>query len=67
MMSSQTVQQLRLSPSAELAQNSALDVLNGSFADSAHLDDLQRILDDARNTKVRLEQHVRFQSTSVSI
>ncbi|KAI9572694.1 RINT-1 family protein [Boletus coccyginus] len=57
-MSFQTVKQLREPPSAELARKSALDVLNRSFAGSAHLDDLQRILDDARNTQVQLEQHL---------
>ncbi|KAF8559367.1 RINT-1 family protein [Imleria badia] len=57
-MSSRTVKQLREPPSAELAHNSALDVLNRSFPDSAHLDDLQRILGDAHNTQVKLEQHL---------
>lgn len=66
-MSSRTVKQLREPPSAQLAHNSALDVLNRSFADSAHLDDLQRILDDAHNTQVQLEQHVRVNSTSLPI
>jgi len=64
-MSFQIVKQLREPPSAELARKSALDILNRSFAGSAHLDDLQRILDDARNTQVQLEQHVRVKSTSV--
>ena len=66
-MSSRTVKRLQEPPSAELAHNSALDVLNRSFADSTHLDDLQRILDDARNSQVQLEQHVRVKSTSLSV
>lgn len=66
-MSSRTVKQLQEPPSAELAHNSTLDVLNGSFADSAHLDDLQRILDDARSTQVQLEQHVCIKSAGLSI
>ncbi|KAN0100870.1 RINT-1 / TIP-1 family domain containing protein [Tylopilus felleus] len=57
-MSSQVVKQSREPPSAELAHSSALDVVNNSFADSAHLDDLQRILDDAHDTKVQLEQQL---------
>lgn len=64
-MSSRIVKQLRESPSAELAYNSALDVLNGSLAGSTHLDDLQRVLDDARNAQVQLEQHVRVKPTSL--
>ena len=63
-MSSRIVKQLQEPPSAELSHNSALDVLNRSFADSVHLDDLQRILDDARKSQVQLEQHVRVKSSS---
>ena len=65
-MSSQTIKQLRDSPSAELAHNAALVILNESFVDFAHLDDLPRTLDDARNTKVQLEQHVGVHSASLS-
>lgn len=66
-MSSQVVKQSREPPSAELAHSSALDVVNNSFADSAHLDDLQRILDDAHDTKVQLEQQVRVAPTRLSV
>ncbi|KAF8446227.1 TIP-1 family-domain-containing protein [Boletus edulis BED1] len=57
-MSSQITKQLQEPPSAKVAQSSALDTLNKSFVDSAHLDDLQAILDDACNTQVRLKQHL---------
>ncbi|KAG9314616.1 RINT-1 family protein [Chiua virens] len=57
-MSSQTITQLQDPPSAERAQSSTLDILNKNFAESAHLDDLSRFLDDARNSKVQLGQRL---------
>ncbi|KAI6133315.1 TIP-1 family-domain-containing protein [Pisolithus croceorrhizus] len=49
-MSAQTLHQLQDPPSTSLAHKAAVEVLNANFADAAHLEDLERVLQGYQRT-----------------
>ncbi|KAI6136895.1 TIP-1 family-domain-containing protein [Pisolithus sp. B1] len=57
-MSAQTLHQLQDPPSTSLAHKAAVEILNANFADAAHLEDLERVLQDTGARQATTKQQL---------